>query len=194
MPWWAALIAVVVVLAVQPVLGRLDIDTQFALVGIVDWIGHLATGIVLIALLRPPRRMAVAILVCSVVIDVDHLPLELGSDILTAGTPRPYTHSLLTLLVVLAAAGVGRSQVLLGAAIGIAGHLLRDLGTGDGLALLWPLSDAGASVPFALYLGVLTGLAAVAALRSAPGGAPPTARRTRLRWPTARRAVVRARG
>ena len=93
----------VVVLAVQPVLGRLDIDTQFALVGIVDWIGHLATGVVLIALLRPPRRMAAAILVFSVVIDVDHLPLELGSDILTAGTPRPYTHSLLTLLVVLAA-------------------------------------------------------------------------------------------
>jgi inner membrane protein len=185
---------VVVVLAVQPVLGRLDIHTQFALVGIVDWLGHLATGVVLIALLWPPRRMAAAILVFSVVLDVDHLPLELGTDVLTAGTPRPYTHSLLTILVVLAAAGLLRSQVLLGAAIGLAGHLFRDLGTGDGVPLLWPLSDAGASVPFALYIGVLTGLAAVAALRSAPGGAPPTARRTRLRWPTAGRAAARARG
>jgi inner membrane protein len=181
---------VVVVLAVQPVLGRLDIDTQFALVGVVDWTGHLATAVVLIALLAPPRRMAAAILVFSVVIDLDHLPLELGSDILTAGTPRPYTHSLLTLLVVLAAAGVLRSQVLLGAAIGLAGHFLRDLGTGDGIPLLWPLSDAGASVPFALYVGVLTGLAAVAALRSGPGGATPIARRPRPRWLAARRTAA----
>ena len=104
------LIAVVVVLAVQPVLGRLDIDTQFALVGIVDWIGHVATGVVIVALLCPPRRMAVAIIVFSVVLDVDHLPLELGTDVLTAGTPRPYTHSLLTILVVLVAAGLMRSR------------------------------------------------------------------------------------
>jgi inner membrane protein len=181
------------VLAVQPVLDRLDVDTDFLLFGFVDWIGHLATGVVLITRLWPPRRMAAAILVFSVVLDVDHLPLELGTDVLTAGTPRPYTHGLLTILVVLGAAGLLRSQVLLGAAIGLAGHLFRDLGTGDGVPLLWPLSDAGASVPFALYIGVLTGLAAVAALRSAPG-APPTARRTRLRWPTAGRAAVRARG
>jgi len=185
---------VLVVLAVEPVLGRLDIDTQFALVGIVDWIGHIATGVVIVALLRPTRRMAVAIIVFSVVLDVDHLPLELGTDVLTAGTPRPYTHSLLTILVVLAAAGLMRSQILLGAAIGLAGHLFRDLGTGDGIPLLWPLSDAGASVPFALYIGVLTGLAAVAALRSGTGPAPPTTHRTRLRWPTAWRAAARARG
>jgi inner membrane protein len=157
---------VLVVLVVQPVLGHLDIDSQFALVGMVDWLGHLATGVVLIALLRPPRRMAAAMLVWSVVIDLDHLPLELGSDILTAGTPRPYTHSLLTVLVLLGAAGALRSQVLLGSAIGLAGHLLRDLGTGDGVALLWPLSHAGMSLPFALYVGVLVGLAAVSTLRT----------------------------
>ena len=79
----------VVVLAVQPVLGRLDIDTQFALVGIVDWIGHLATGVVLIALLWPPRRMARGSSSFSVVLDVDHLPREFGTDVLTAGAPRP---------------------------------------------------------------------------------------------------------
>lgn len=190
LPWWAPLTAVVVVLAVQPVLGRLDVDTQFALVGVFDWIGHLATGVVLVALLVPPRRMAAAILVFSVAIDLDHLPLELGSDVLTAGTPRPYTHSLLTLLVVLAAAGILRSQILLGAAIGLAGHFLRDLGTGDGIALLWPLSDAGVSIPFALYVGILTGLAAVAALRSGPGGPTPAARRIRPRWLGVRRAAA----
>jgi len=191
LPWWAPLTAVVVVLAVQPVLGRLDVDTQFALVGVVDWTGHIATGVVLIALLTPARRMAAAILVFSVAIDIDHLPLELGSNILMgADTPRPYTHSLLTLLVVLAAAGVLRSQVLLGAAIGLAGHFLRDLGTGDGIPLLWPLSDAGASIPFALYVGILTGLAAVAALRSRPGGPTPVARRPWPRWLAARRTAA----
>jgi membrane-bound metal-dependent hydrolase YbcI (DUF457 family) len=161
---------VVVVLAVQPVLGHLDIDSQFALVGIVDWVAHVATGVVLVALVRPPRRMAAAILVCSVVLDVDHLPLELGSDVLTAGTPRPYTHSLLTLLVVLAIAAATRSQIALGAFVGLAGHLFRDLGTGDGVALLWPLSDAGMSIPFAVYVAVLALAAARAAAR--PGGAP----------------------
>jgi inner membrane protein len=160
------LVAVLVVLAVQPVLGRLDVDTQFALVGVVDWLGHLATGVVVIALLRPPRRMAAAILVWSVIIDLDHLPLQLGSDILTAGTPRPYTHSLLTVLVLLGAAALWRSQVLLGSAIGLAGHLLRDLGTGDGVALLWPLTHAGMSVPFALYVGVLAGLAGASIVRA----------------------------
>ncbi len=192
LPWWAPLLAVLVVLAVNPPLGHLDAEKQFALTGLVDWTGHIATGVVLVALLCPPRRMAAAIIVFSVVLDVDHIPLQLGSDILTAGTPRPYTHSLLTIVVVLAIAGATRSQVALGAAIGIAGHLLRDVGTGDGVSLLWPLTDAVASIPFALYIGILTGLAAVAALRSAPGGAPPTAHRTRLRWPTARRAAARA--
>ena len=190
LPWWGPLTAVAVVLAVQPVLGRLDVDTQFALVGVVDWTGHIATGVVLIALLTPPRRMAAAILVFSVAIDIDHLPQQLGSYVLTAGTPRPYTHSLLTLLVVLAAAGVLRSPVLLGAAIGLTGHFLRDLGTGDGIPLLWPLSDAGASIPFALYVGILTGLAAVAALRSRPGGPTPVARRPGPRWLAARRTAA----
>jgi inner membrane protein len=165
LPWWAAPAAVLVVLAVQPLLGRLDVDSQFALVGVVDWLGHLATGVVLVALLRPPRRMAAAILVWSVIIDLDHLPHQLGSDFLTAGTPRPYTHSLLMVLVLLAIAGARRSPLWLGAAVGLAGHLLRDLGTGSGVALLWPLSDSGMSVPFALYLGVLVGLAAISSLR-----------------------------
>jgi inner membrane protein len=174
LPRWAAPAAVVVVLAVQPLLGRLDYDTQFALVGIVDWIGHLATGVVLIALLRPTWALAAGILLGSVIIDVDHLPAELGTDVLTAGTDRPYTHSLLTLLVVVAIAAATRSQVVWGVAIGFAGHLCRDLGTGDGVPLLWPLSDAGASIPFAVYVVALAVTAATAAAR-------PTARRTPLR-------------
>jgi inner membrane protein len=166
LPRWAAPVAVAVVLAVQPLLGDLDAQTQFALTGFVDWIGHLATGVVLVALLRPPRRMAAAILAGSVLIDLDHLPLQLlHTDVLTAGTPRPYTHSLLTALVLLAAAGAARSQVLLGLAIGVAGHLLRDIGTGDGVALLWPLTDDGVVLPFGVYVAVLAVLAFAAAVR-----------------------------
>jgi inner membrane protein len=164
---------VVVVVAVQPLLGRLDYDTQFALVGVVDWTGHIATGVVLIALLRPTRALALGILLGSVLIDVDHLPAELGTDVLTAGADRPYTHSLLTLLVVLAAAAATRSQLVLGAAIGFAGHLLRDLGTGDGVPLLWPLTDAGASIPFAVYVAVLAVTAATAAARPRARRTPP---------------------
>jgi inner membrane protein len=152
------------VLAVQPVLDRLDVDTDFLLFGLVDWIGHLATGVVLVALLRPPRRVVAGILAGSVLIDLDHLPLELGTDILTHGTPRPYTHSLLTLVVVLAVAAAMRSQLLLGAAIGLAGHLARDLGSGD-VVLLWPLSKTSDSVPFAVYIAALAVTAGLAAAR-----------------------------
>jgi membrane-bound metal-dependent hydrolase YbcI (DUF457 family) len=163
---------VLVVVAVQPVLDGLDYDTQFLLTGVFDWTGHLATGIVLIAVLRPPRGVAAAILVWSVVIDVDHLPSKAGVDLLTTSTERPVTHSLLLVLVLLAAAGLARSGVLLGSAIGLAGHLFRDMGTGDaGVPLLWPLSDGAAVVPFWLYVLVLALTAATAAAR-------PTARRT----------------
>jgi membrane-bound metal-dependent hydrolase YbcI (DUF457 family) len=175
LPWWVAPAAVVVVLAVQPLLDRLDYDTQFALVGIVDWLGHLATGVVLVALLRPSRRVALGILLGSVLIDVDHLPSELGTDLLTAGSDRPYTHSLAILLAVAAAAAVTRSRLLLGGAIGLAGHLFRDIGTGDaGVPLLWPLSDTPAVVPFAVYVAVLAAVALIAARAAATPTAPRT--------------------
>ena len=61
-------------------------------------------------------RIAVPALVATVLIDADHIPGYLGDDFLTAGTPRPYTHSLLTLAVVR----------------GIAVHLWRDLSESSG--------------------------------------------------------------
>ena len=164
--------AVLVVLALQPVLDRLDYDTQFVLTGIVDWTGHLATGLVLVAALRPPKRVAAGILLWSVLIDVDHLPAKVGVDVLTTGTDRPVTHCLLAVLVLLAGAGLARSGVLLGGAAGLAAHLLRDMGIGDaGVPLLWPLSDGAAAIPFWLYVAMLALTAATAAAR-------PTARRT----------------
>jgi inner membrane protein len=55
-----------------------------------------------------------------------------------------------------------------GLAIGLAGHLLRDVGTGPGVALLWPASDSSLHVPFGIYLALLAALAAVAAWRARP--------------------------
>jgi hypothetical protein len=167
---WAALVAVLVVLAVQPVLHRLDPERDFLVFGLFDWVGHLATGVVLVAALRPSRPTAIGILLGSVLIDLDHLPHQLGTDILTANAPRPYTHSLLTLIVVLAVARLRRSELLLGAAVGLAGHLARDLGGGD-VMLFWPLSWAEQSVPFAVYVALLALIAVQAA-------ATPTALRT----------------
>ena len=174
LPWWVGPAAVLVVVAVQPVLDGLDYDTQFLLTGIFDWTGHLATGLVLVAALRPPLRVAAAILAWSVLIDVDHLPSKAGVDVLTTTTERPVTHSLLVVLVLLAAAGLTRSGVLLGSAVGLAGHLFRDMGTGDaGVPLLWPLSDDAAIVPFWLYVLALALTAATAAARPTAPRRPP---------------------
>ena len=64
----------------------------------------------------------------------------LGWQGLTGGLPRPYTHSLATPLVLVAAgqlAGGRTRPIAFGAAFGVAAHLVRDLctGTGSGAAL-----------------------------------------------------------
>ena len=66
---------------------------------------HLATGILVVLVLialapaRPAVAFVLAALVASMAIDLDHLPQYLGWPGLTGGTPRPYTHSLVTPLL-----------------------------------------------------------------------------------------------
>jgi membrane-bound metal-dependent hydrolase YbcI (DUF457 family) len=140
-----------------------------------DWINHLITTLFIIWALRPliRRRQLVAALVASVVIDADHIPGQLGSKILTAGTSRPYTHSLTT-IAVLAALAVARPQWrgwASGAVLGVASHLWRDLAEprGAGVALLWPVSDRTITTPPSAYLGSIAILAVVALIRSWSG-------------------------
>ncbi len=139
--------------------------------GIVDEPAHLATcvvallAIVALAGARPPALFVTAALVASVAIDLDHLPGYLGTHLMTGNLPRPYSHSLLTVAVLL---GIGvavrqrdRRQVALGVAFGVSAHFLRDLATGPGVSLLWPFSSAAVTIPYAVYAGALA-LAAVA--------------------------------
>jgi hypothetical protein len=148
---------------------------------------HLATAMIVLGTLargcgRPPSsRFVWAMLSASVLIDLDHLPPELGSGALTAGTPRPYTHALwvLVLLVVAAAAARWRHQVsgsagagsaaviAAGAAWGVAAHFLRDVATAP-IALWWPVSSAGVLVPGYWYLAALLVLATLPPPRNRP--------------------------
>jgi membrane-bound metal-dependent hydrolase YbcI (DUF457 family) len=137
-----------------------------------DWTAHLLTTLFIVWALSPlvrGRRLAGA-LVFSVLIDVDHIPGRLGSNILTAGTARPYTHSIAIVLALalLALAWPAAREFVSGAALGVASHLWRDLAEphGSGVALLWPLSDRTITTPAVVYLGSLGVVAAVGFARA----------------------------
>jgi membrane-bound metal-dependent hydrolase YbcI (DUF457 family) len=141
-----------------------------------DWTDHVLTTLFIVWAVGPRfrRRWLVPALIASVVIDADHIPHQLGSNILTAGTARPYTHSLTTIVVLLLLSVPWRRwrDVALGAAIGVSSHLWRDLAEphGSGVALLWPLSDRTITTPALVYLasiGVLAVIALAQAVRRA---------------------------
>lgn len=138
--------------------------------GPVDETAHIATALLALGTISPAarRRFLLPALIASFAIDVDHVPGSLGIDWLTRGTPRPYTHSLLTIAVVLALTWLWRKRrdVLLGVAIGLALHFLRDLGEGGaGVSLLWPFSHHVFWIAHARYLELCAGFAVVAGLR-----------------------------
>jgi inner membrane protein len=140
--------------------------------GPLDELAHLLTTLLFFWALGQwvRERFLVPALVASVAIDVDHIPGALGADWLTAGTPRPYTHSLLTIAVVVASALVVRRRrdLLLGIAIGLAIHFWRDMGEGEsGVSLVWPLSDHSFQYPHGIYVAVMAVFLLIDALRCA---------------------------
>lgn len=167
----AALVAAV--LAVDLAWGLVADSTGSLAYGLVDLPAHLATCAIALAALAalrgsaPARRFALAALAASVLIDLDHIPGYLGSQALSGSLPRPYAHSILFLGVLLAAGLAARRRragpILLGLAFGVGAHLLRDLATGPGVAILWPLSDASIQMPYVVYAGALV-LAVIALL------------------------------
>ncbi len=133
--------------------------------GLLDEPAHLLTAWLLLTALMPSRwrRLTPWALIGSMAIDIDHIPMYLWG-VGTAGDGRPVTHSLAFVLV-LVAVGVLVPRLRIAASglgVGLLLHLVRDLATGPGVPLLWPVHDSSLLVPHAGYLAAL-GLATVAA-------------------------------
>lgn len=130
----------------------------FLVTGLLDEPAHLATaGLVLLAL---PRRVATRygwwVLIGSVVIDIDHAPLYLGASDFVVDGSRPPTHSLVVVILLLLAQLLPRvKRQLRGLAFGVLAHFLRDVATGPGLALLWPVLPVAVKAPYTGYAVVL---------------------------------------
>jgi membrane-bound metal-dependent hydrolase YbcI (DUF457 family) len=120
-------------------------------IGVLDETAHLALG-ALLAAGRPPA-VARGILVASVLIDLDHVPSELGQEWLRLEPRgRPLPHTAFTVLAAALVAAATRRPAWWGATLGLALHFTRDLtDTDSGVRLLWPLSDREFYAPPALY-------------------------------------------
>jgi hypothetical protein len=113
----------------------------------------------------PNPEFGWSMLAWSVLIDVDHIPLEFGSSVLTAGTPRPYFHALWVLAVLVVAAVITRRwaqraktptssatvNLLVGMAWGVSAHFLRDVATAP-MSLWWPVTRAAVQEPYWWYV------------------------------------------
>ncbi len=109
-------------------------------------------------------------------IDLDHVPLVLWGGPVTEFGGRPVTHSLATVAVLTAAAlAVPRVRLVAGGlAVGVVLHLVRDLATGPGVPLFWPLRPENVLVPYWVYAllvvaAAVVALAVPAAVRRSPG-------------------------
>jgi hypothetical protein len=161
---------------------------NFAMRGLLDEPAHLATGLVILGALSrvrrtpPDQRFGWTMVACSVLIDLDHLPLEFGSDVWTSGTPRPYTHALWTVLALTLAWAIARSLVirsrrprpaiaelvLAGAACGVAAHFVRDIATAP-MSFWWPVTDSAVEVPYWWYVLALAVMIAIGPVRRGSG-------------------------
>src|SRR5581483_11830027 len=165
---WACALAIVLADVARFAL----VDRSSVRSGVLDEISHFATGLLVLGALRSPLRrpFSTGLLAASVLIDLDHVPLYLGASWLTAGAPRPYPHSLLTLVVVgvIAAASSGRVRSFsIGALVGLIAHFARDTAEpSSGVALLWPVSYHTVSIPYFIYAAAMGALLAVGIWRA----------------------------
>ncbi|MBA2766153.1 MAG: metal-dependent hydrolase [Actinomycetota bacterium] len=169
----AALAALVVLVVV--VEGILALEPPTLFLGAADWTGHLATTAIIVAAIpRPLPRALIIGAFAALLVDLDHIPDLFSDEGINDETPRPATHSLLTVLAIGAIAAAVRARLprygdfALGVAIGVPMHLLRDVFTGPGVALLSPLVGGVVDGPFLVYLAGLSLVALYAALRPRP--------------------------
>lgn len=172
-PWWRVLLAGSAALAIVLLIDVWLAGAQRPLLerAIADETGHLLTAVLLLVALplALPGRFVAGALLGAVAIDLDHLPLILGSDLLTQQTNRPFTHSLVTVALIAAISFLlpARWRWLgMGLAAGLLAHFWRDLATSTaGVPLLWPWQRFGFTLPYWLYVSVLMGCVAVATWR-----------------------------
>jgi hypothetical protein len=126
----------------------------------------------------PEPKFGWTMLACSVLIDLDHLPAEFGTNSLTNGTPRPYPHALWTVIVLTLAWSIARyvavrkgrprpaiaELILAGATWGVAAHFLRDIATAP-MSFWWPLTDMAVQVPYWWYVTALLVIIALGPVR-----------------------------
>jgi inner membrane protein len=126
----------------------------------------------------PDPKFGWSLLGWSVLIDIDHLPQEFGTSVITEGTPRPYLHALWVLVLLIfailmarywsqhakAPIAVGTMQVLAGAAWGIAAHFLRDVATAP-MSLWWPVTKTAVQEPYWSYVVALLVIVALPPVR-----------------------------
>ncbi|WP_245820959.1 metal-dependent hydrolase [Geodermatophilus pulveris] len=138
-------------------------------VGLLDEPAHLLTAWLFLAASPWARRRLDLrwVLLGAVAIDVDHLPLYLWGALASSPGGRPVTHSLITVLVLLVVAALSRRlrTAATGVAVGVLLHFVRDVATGPGLPLAWPLCSGGALLPYGLYIGVVAAVTALAVAR-----------------------------
>lgn len=135
----------------------------FLLDALTDEPAHAATALLsvgagaAIARRRLARMAAIVALLGGTLIDLDHLPAILGWDGLTAGTQRPYSHSLLTVAAISLIAWRlrgGRRAAALVIAGAVSSHLMRDMATG-GVPLLWPFPPDNVTIPYGVSAATL---------------------------------------
>jgi inner membrane protein len=125
--------------------------------GLLDEPAHLITAALVLGTV--PRTVVRPVwpwvLIGAVAIDVDHLPLYLGVSGFTVDGGRPPSHSLaMVLLLLVGAARPALRKPLLGLAGGVLLHILRDMATGPGVPLLWPLPES-ILVPYPVYVALM---------------------------------------
>ena len=136
-------------------------ERRFLTAAVADETAHLLTALLIITAL--PRRLSpvtiASTLATAVLIDLDHVPLLLGSNLLTQQTGRPVTHAMWTVALALTLAVTTGDRVrsaLIGVSLGLITHFVRDVAsTSAGVPLLWPLSSHGFTIRYAVYGTVL---------------------------------------
>jgi inner membrane protein len=124
-------------------------------------------GLVLTAVTEVRTRAWPWVLLGVVAIDIDHIPLYLWGGPLAAGGGRPVTHSLAT-VVALLAAGLAVPRLRRGAswlAVGVLLHFVRDVATSPGVPLWLPVKSDSVLLPYRAYLILLVALAAIAVVK-----------------------------